>query len=142
MRLLLLLFLGSFATLQAQSADSVEVEIKRGDTLQVGKAAGEVFQHLDLYRKTRWAGNEPTYDTATGNGFFQSFFATGDFDVAELPKAYTGRKFVVLGVEVLSNKKTGEPMNVLYLQGEKSNLVIWVDFDKAFEHGELHLLID
>ena len=56
------------------------------------------------------------------------------------PKAYAGRKFVVLGVEVLSNKKTGQPMNIIYLQGEKPKLIIWVDFDKAFETGELKLL--
>ncbi len=140
MRLLLILFLVLAGSLQAQSSGDVEVEIGRGDTLQIGKAKGrDVFEHIDMYRKTRWTGNEPSYDTATGNGFFQSFFATGDFDVAELPKAYEGRKFVVLGVEVLSNKKTAQPMNIMYLQGEKPNLIIWVDFDKAFETGELKL---
>jgi len=139
MRPLLILFFILAGSLQAQGLEEVEVEISRGDTLQIGKAKGVVFEHLDMYRKTRWVGNEPSYDTATGNGFFQSFFATGDFDVAELPKAYAGRKFVVLGVEVLSNKKTGQPMNIMYLQGEKPNLIIWVDFDKAFESGELKL---
>jgi hypothetical protein len=139
MRRLLILFFAMAGSLQAQSAGEAEVEISRGDTLQIGKTKADVFEHLDMYRKTRWAGNEPSYDTATGNGFFQSFFATGDFDVAELPKAYAGRKFVVLGVEVLSNKKTGQPMNIMYLQGEKPNLIIWVDFDKAFETGELKL---
>lgn len=139
MRPLLILFFVLAGSLQAQGLEEVEVEISRGDTLQIGKTKADVFEHLDMYRKTRWAGNEPSYDTATGNGFFQSFFATGDFDVAELPKAYAGRKFVVLGVEVLSNKKTGQPMNIMYLQGEKPNLIIWVDFDKAFESGELKL---
>jgi hypothetical protein len=129
-----LFFISLFAcnAVLAQKNEQVEVELKRGDTLQIGKTGGSEFKHLDMYRKTRWAGNEPAYDTATGNGFFQSFFATGDFDVAELPKEYAGRKFVVLGVEVLSNKKTGQPMNIMYLQGEKPNMVIWVDFDKAF----------
>ncbi len=126
----------------AQKNEQVEVELKRGDTLQIGKTGGSEFKHLDIYRKTRWAGNEPAYDTATGNGFFQSFFATGDFDVAELPNEYAGRKFVVLGVEVLNNKKTGQPMNIMYLQGENPNMIIWVDFDKAFESGELKLLQD
>jgi hypothetical protein len=139
-----LFFISLFAcnAVLAQKNEQVEVELKRGDTLQIGKTGGSEFKHLDMYRKTRWAGNEPAYDTATGNGFFQSFFATGDFDVAELPKQYAGRKFVVLGVEVLSNKKTGQPMNIMYLQGEKPNMVIWVDFDKAFESGELKLLQD
>lgn len=126
----------------AQKSEQVEVELKRGDTLQIGKTGGAEFKHLDMYRKTRWAGNEPSYDTATGNGFFQSFFATGDFDVAELPTSYSGKKFMVLGVEVLSNKKTGQPMNIMYLKGENPNMIIWVDFDKAFESGELKLLQD
>lgn len=139
MRQLLIMFFAMAGSLQAQTAGEVEVEISRGDTLQIGKANTGVFEHLDMYRKTRWAGNEPAYDTATGNGFFQSFFATGDFDVTELPKAYAGRRLVVLGVEVLSNKKTGQPMNIMYLQDEKPNTVIWADFDKAFGSGELKL---
>jgi len=139
-----LFFISLFAcnAVLAQKSEQVEVELKRGDTLQIGKTGGLEFKHLDMYRKTRWAGNEPSYDTATGNGFFPSFFATGDFDVAELPKQYAGRKFVVLGVEVLSNKKSGQPMNIMYLKGENPNMIIWVDFDKAFESGELKLLQD
>jgi hypothetical protein len=30
----------------------------------------------------------------------------------------------------------------MYLQGENPNMIIWVDFDKAFESGELKLLQD
>lgn len=139
LRYISLILFCAVATLQAQSADSVEIEILRGDTLQIGKTETAFFKHLDMYKKTRWTGNEPAYDTATGAGFFQSFFATGDFDVAELPKAYTGRKFVVLGVEVLQNKNTGQPMNVLYLRGDLPHTIIWVDFDQAFDSGELQL---
>ena len=72
MRHLLILFLALSGSLQAQSAGEAEVEISRGDTLQIGKAKADVFEHLDMYRKTRWAGNEPSYDTATGNGFSHS----------------------------------------------------------------------
>ncbi len=138
-RFLLIIFFLATTGLRAQSADSVEVEIARGDTLQIGTVETAFFKHLDMYKKTRWTGTEPAYDTASGEGFFKSFFATGDFDVAELPKAYTGRKFVVLGVEVLQNKNTGQPMNVLYLRGDLPHTVIWVDFDQAFESGELRL---
>ncbi len=125
--------------LSAQSADSVEVELKTGDTVAIGQCEGATFKHLDMYRKTRWEGNEPTYDSASGSGFFASFFASGDFDVAELPKAYSNKLFTIIGVEVLMNKNTGKPMNVMYLKADFPNAVIWVDFDEAFESGELKL---
>jgi hypothetical protein len=139
MRLILIFIVLYSVSLKAQSSDSAEVEIARGDTLIIGKTTGENFKYLDMYRKTRWVGNEPAYDTATGDGFFKSFFSTGDFDVAELPKAYSGRKFLVLGVEILQNKNTGQPMNVLYLKGSMPHTVIWVDFDEAMQSGELLL---
>lgn len=37
------------------------------------------------------------------------------------------------------NKNTGKPMNVMYLKADLPNAVIWVDFDEAFENGELKL---
>lgn len=138
-RLFLISLFAACATLNAQSADSVEVEIMTGDTLQIGHPSAADFRHLDMYRKTRWTGGEVPYDTGSGSGFYQSFFASGDFDVAELPAAYEGKLFVVLGVEVLQNKTTGLPMNIMYLRGDLPNSVIWVDFDQAFESGELRL---
>lgn len=134
----LLTFMMVFFGLSGQT-DSVEVELKTGDTVMIGNCSSDHFEHLDMYRKTRWEGKEPAYDTSSGEGFFASFFATGDFDVAELPKAYSGRLFVILGVEVLMNKNTGKPMNVMYLQGDLPNSVIWVDFDEAFGSGELKM---
>lgn len=135
----LLTMILSSTIVSAQSADSVEIEIACGDTLQIGKCEGASFKYLDMFRKTRWTGNEAPYDTASGSGFYQSFFATGDFDVAELPAAYAGKMFVVIGVEVLMNKNTHEPMNIMYLRGDLPHSVIWVDFDQAFSSGELKL---
>ncbi|MBL7811709.1 MAG: hypothetical protein JNL57_05755 [Bacteroidetes bacterium] len=137
-RILILLPFVFFGSLQGQT-DSVERMIQRGDSLIVGTCYGSNFKHLDMYRKTRWQGNEPTYDTATGTGFFASFFATGDFDVAELPASYSRRKFEVIGVEVLTRKETGTPLNILYLRGDLPNSVIWVDFDEAFDSGEIRI---
>jgi len=78
----------------------------------------------------------PAYDTATGNGFYQSFFK-GDYDAAELPSSYSGQKMVILGVEVLKNKNTGKDMNIMYLYGDIPNSIIWVDFDEAMATGEI-----
>ncbi len=117
----------------------VEIEIGMGDTAVIGKTSLSEFVHLDIYRRTRWDPDSPAYDTATGNGFFQSFFK-GDYDAAELPALYAGRKFVILGVEVLKNKNTGKDMNIMYLHGDVVNSVIWVDFDRAVETKEISFI--
>jgi len=115
---------------------AVEIDIGRGDTALIGKTSASVFYHLDMYRRTRWEPGAPAYDTATGNGFYQSFFK-GDYDAAELPSSYSGQKMVILGVEVLKNKNTGKDMNVMYLYGDIPNSIIWVDFDEAMATGEI-----
>jgi hypothetical protein len=114
----------------------IEVDIGKGDTAVIGKTSASVFFHLDMYRRTRWEPGAPAYDTATGNGFYQSFFK-GDYDAAELPSSYSGQKMVILGVEVLKNKNTGKDMNVMYLYGDIPNSIIWVDFDEAMATGEI-----
>jgi len=119
--------------------EEVEIEIGRGDTALIGKTSLSEFVHLDIYRRTRWDPDAPGYDTATGNGFYQSFFK-GDYDAAELPALYAGRKFVILGVEVLKNKNTGKDMNIMYLHGDVENSVIWVDFDRAVETREISFI--
>ena len=119
----------------------VEINIGRGDTALIGKTSASVFFHLDMYRRTRWEPGAPSYDTATGNGFYQSFFK-GDYDVAELPSSYSGQKMVILGVEVLKNKNTGKDMNIMYLYGDIPNFIVWVDFDKAMATGEISFIPD
>ena len=119
--------------------EEVEIEIGKGDTALIGKTSLAEFVHLDIYRRTRWDPDATGYDTATGNGFYQSFFK-GDYDAAELPALYAGRKFVILGVEVLKNKNTGKDMNIMYLHGDVENSVIWVDFDRAVETREISFI--
>lgn len=117
-----------------------EIDIGHLDTAQIGKPTKvDFFEHLDMFRKTRWDKDAPGYDTATGNGFYGSFFK-GDFDVSELPASYKGEKFVILGVEVLKNKNTGQDMNIMYLHSDLENAIIWVDFDKAVESGEIKFI--
>jgi hypothetical protein len=116
-----------------------EIDIGRGDTALIGKTSASVFFHLDMYRRTRWEPGAPAYDTATGNGFYQSFFK-GDYDAAELPSSYSGQKMVILGVEILKNKNTGKDMNIMYLYGDIPNSIIWVDFDEAMATGEISFI--
>jgi hypothetical protein len=116
-----------------------EIDIGCGDTAIIGKTSLSEFVNLDIYRRTRWDPEATAYDTATGNGFYQSFFK-GDYDAAELPALYAGRKFVILGVEILKNKNTGKDMNIMYLHGDVENSVIWVDFDRAVETKEISFI--
>lgn len=121
----------------AQAQSTVEVDVEVGDTVEIKSCPAPFFKHLDLFRKTRWEGNEPAYDTATGEGFYKSFFSTGDFNAEELSADFSGKKFAIMGMEVLTNKNTGEPMYILYLQGPLPNSVIWVDFYEALDENEI-----
>jgi hypothetical protein len=143
--LFLVTSISCFTAVQAQTMpDTVakageEVELKVGDSMEIGVCKGAYFEHLDYFRKTRWSGDTSAYDTATGEGFYKSFFTTGDFDARELPASFSGRRFAILGMEVLMNKNTDKEMGVLYLRGPDPNSVIWVDFSEALDSGELGL---
>jgi hypothetical protein len=131
--------------------EPIEVSIMVGDTLVLGKPKSPtVFAFIDIFRKTRWDPNPlpndeftrkyKTYDSATGNGFYRYFFR-GDFDAAELPATYEGRKFRIKGIEVVSKEKDGSPMNVIYLETERDDTIIMVDIDNAAEFGEIENVI-
>lgn len=152
MRRLLFLLIWFFSIspfLKAQQ--KVEMEIGTGDTAVIGKSNGaEVFAYLDIFRKTRWDPDPlpldsfsmkyPTYDSATGNGFYRYFFR-GDFDAAELPNEFEGRELEILGIEVLVDTKTGGPKNIMYLKSDIPDTVIWVDFDEALKYGEIETFV-
>ena len=117
----------------------MEIDLQVGDSIVIGACTRSTFTHLDFYRKTRWVGNEPVYDTTTGDGFYKSYFGGGDFNIYELPAEYSMQHFRVMGLEVLSNKNTVEPMYIMYLEGPEPNSVIWVDFYEALESGEIQI---
>ncbi len=137
-------------SLFAQSKEDVqtgELNVSVGDTLVLGKPkSAEVFAYIDIFKKTRWDPRPlpddeftrkfKTYDSSTGNGFYRWFFR-GDFDAAELPAKYQGRKFPILGLEVLSREKSGEPYHVVYLKTDKDEVVIMVDIDQAAQFDEI-----
>lgn len=149
------LFVSQFVAAQTdptfQHTEPVEVSITVGDTLVLGKPKSPtVFAFIDIFRKTRWDPNPlpddefarkyKTYDSATGNGFYRYFFR-GDFDAAELPASYEGRKFRIKGLEVLSKEKDGSLMNVIYLETDLDDTIIMVDIDNAAEFGEIENVI-
>lgn len=147
MRLLLALMFAGFASAAYGQTDptvivpddTLEIELAVGDSMEIGICPGDHYLYLDFFRKTRWAGNEEPYDTSTGHGFYQSFFTSGDFNALELEPSYRGRRFAILGMEVLVNKNTGADMAVMYLTGPEPNSVIWVDYYDALEKKEIGL---
>ena len=135
----------------AASDEAVEVSISVGDTLVLGKAKSPtVFAFIDIFRKTRWDPDPlpddaftrkyKTYDSSTGNGFYRYFFR-GDFDAAELPVSFEGRKFPIKGLEVVKKEKDGTPLNVVYLATDDDNTIILVDIDNATQFGEIENVI-
>ena len=68
--------------------------------------------------------------------FLDTFFR-GDFDAAELPASFEGRKLPILGVEVIPGKSEGNLVNVMYLKTDDPNEIIIVEFDDAMQFGEL-----
>ena len=142
-----LLLLAAVVSILHVEAQAQEVSVGAGDTIVLGKPTSpEVFAYLDIFRKTRWDPKPlpddeftqkfGTYDSSTGNGFFRYFFR-GDFDAAELPASFEGRKLPILGVEVIPGKVEGELVNVMYLKTGDPNEIIVVEFDNAMQFGEL-----
>ena len=153
------LFIGYVVPVAAQAdtklemapPEEEEVSISVGDTLVIGSPkSAKAFAFIDIFKKTRWDPSPlpndaftqkyNTYDSATGNGFYRYFFR-GDFDAAELPIEYQGRKFAILGLEVLKKEKDSSPINVIYLRTEDPNTVIMVDIDQAVEFLEIATVI-
>lgn len=114
----------------------VEIELSVGDTVTLGDCKETYFEHINYFKKTRFPEFLP-YDTATGNGFYRSFFSTGDFDSRQLSCSFKGKRFAILGLETLKDKKTGEDFTVLYLKGPEEHSVIWVDVAEASDKLEV-----
>ena len=72
-----------------------EVQIKIHDTIYFDACQGDVFEHIDLYKKTRFEQDTVDFDSVDGEAFYDAFFNTGDFDVARLPCSYSGSYGVI-----------------------------------------------
>lgn len=72
-----------------------EIQIKLHDTIYFDKCNGEIFDYIDLYKKTRFESDTIDFDSLDGTAFYDAFFNTGDFDVARLPCSYSGSYGVI-----------------------------------------------
>ncbi len=115
-------------------------EINAGDWLQVGPCPKDrfVFKYIEIHRKTRIVPDSVIgYDTLTGEGFSQWFFAEGDFDSGKLPCVYANKKFQVAALQELTDSKTGKKRQVVFLFLDNRNTVAWVELEEAVEHDEI-----
>lgn len=120
----------------SHAQNETEMEMEVGDTLIFGKCEGDNFQYIDLYRKTRVEETDLTYDSITGEGFYEYFFSKGDFDVHRLPADYSGRKCVISAVNVVT-QKDGSQRLVIFATVKKDEEVVWIEAEKAFGTEEV-----
>ena len=122
-----------------QSTQKIELAI--GDTLWVGTCEGkDHFEYIDLITKTRIPDTTMSYDTVTGEGFYQYFFANGDMDGKRLPCFYQNEPIIVASSIKAKDKNTKEERIVIVAWVNKSKLqVAWIEIGTAIEHGEIIL---
>ncbi len=94
---------------------------------------------MDLFKKTRWETDTVGYDTLTGEGLYNAFFMTGDFDVARLPCSYKGKFAIIASVQFMSEPGK-EPRTVVFGIIEKDIKVVWIEVQQAFENDEISII--
>lgn len=115
----------------------VETDIYIGDTVVFGKCTAEAYKFIDLYTKTRWEDSVLRYDAETGEGYYEAFFKTGDFDVRRLPCVYAGTKAVVRAARLVT-EPGGKEHFAAIAEIEANKKVVWIEED-AFTAGEVQL---
>lgn len=128
---LFLLCMATFAHAQAQ-------DIRVGMKVKIGacKAGAKHFTYIDLYTKTLFKDTIIPVDTATGDGLFESFFTPGEFDGKRLSCSYGNKSYRVACLREFETKN-GSTERVMLLYSGKFNELLWVQFDKALEAGEI-----
>lgn len=109
-----------------------------GDSVIVSMCPKGGFAHIQFYQKTRFTNPGATYDHKTGDDFYEFFFLDGDFDVKPLPCLYGGKKYKVISIRVLVDKKTGADRPVMFLD-LGPNTVAWVELSGAVDALEIYL---
>jgi hypothetical protein len=135
-----LVFLSLFYAALAQGTRMIDKEITVGSTIKVVKCrAGAVgVESMDLYVKTRFPDNGLRKDSLTGDGVFEWFFSTGDFDAKRLPCSYSDQTYTVATLrEVPDNEREGEIRRIVLCYGRHPLEMIWIELDKAVALNEI-----
>lgn len=139
MRLKLLIFIlfSGLYEARAESHDSTRT-VAAGDSVFISACPAKGFAYIQFYQKTRFPNPGATYNRETGEDFYEYFFLDGDFDARPLPCAYGGKKYRIIGLRTLVDKKTGADRPVMFLE-LGTNTVAWVELSGAVESMEVYI---
>jgi hypothetical protein len=107
-----------------------------GMTVHINKCKSKAFVSMDIYSKTRYPATEIKIDTLTGDGVFESFFDSGDFDAKRLPASYGNKNYKVAAIRIF-DEKDGKQKRVMICYTKSKLTLIWIEIDKAFELNEV-----
>jgi hypothetical protein len=116
-------------------------DIWAGDSVTITVPANgntKEFEGIELYVKTRFQAVPLTWDSVTGEGFYEYTYTVGDFDAKPLPADYSNTKVRIISIKSFRDKEN-KLLTVFFCQGRKPNEVIWVYVEKAFFAGEIIL---
>lgn len=116
-----------------------ETDLKVGDVLEFAPQKNENYSFIDLYVKTRQAPHDLSYDSLTGDGFYEYFFHTGDFDVSRLPSSYQGKRAKIAAFRLVSDE-SGNTRTIVLAVITPDKEVVWLEAE-AFVNEEVYLLV-
>lgn len=123
-------------SLNSYSQKKENLELAVGDTLEFGKCKGADYLYMDLYTKTRFEPNNDTFDIETGDGFYNYFFNTGDFDATKLPCSYSGKKASIVAFQDVEDNETHEIRTIILVKVAEHS-VVWIEFLQAYDNDEV-----
>lgn len=132
----LLIVATSLISLNTYSQDKENIQLAVGDTLEFSKCKGGDYLYMDLYTKTRFEPNNDTFNVETGEGFYNYFFKTGDFDAKKLPCSYSGKRAVIVAFQEVEDNETHEIRTIILLKVAEHS-VVWVEFLQAYNNDEV-----
>jgi hypothetical protein len=122
------------------SPAQVKVDLKIGDTLVFLHAKDEnSYRFMDIFVKTRFVNDNTTYDKQTGEGFYDYFFMSGDFDMQRLPKSYKDKTCRIVSFREMQDKDKSKPPRMVAFGLIDDRTVVWIELDNALQSGEIGL---
>ncbi len=114
-----------------------EIQLIVGDSLTLGPCTGENFEyaHIDLLIKTRFPDSTASYNTETGQGFYNWYF-TGDIDSRRLPCSFQRMKFRIAAIHNYP-QPDGSTRTVIFGQFIDDATVLWIEINDAVRSGEV-----
>lgn len=121
----------------AQTEKEVKLEVGTLVTIPACKSGNKNFKYIDLYTKTRYLSTDIIkIDSTTGEGLLEFFMKPGDFDAKRLPCEYGGKIYRIAALHIFEVEGNKEK-RVMLLYTSDARSILWVEFDDAYENGEI-----